>query len=61
MKFAISADVFGMNAEDLNYEIGDQRKLAVVSTVVGLLGGACSLLRTRLQSQFRVNRENYRE
>jgi hypothetical protein len=22
MKFAISADVFGMNAEDLNYEIG---------------------------------------
>jgi hypothetical protein len=30
MKFAICADVFGMNAEDLNYEIGDQRKLAVV-------------------------------
>jgi hypothetical protein len=30
IKFAISADVFGVNAEDLNYEIGDRRKLAVV-------------------------------
>lgn len=33
IKFAISADVFGMNAEDPNYEIGDQRKMALVSGV----------------------------
>jgi hypothetical protein len=53
-----------MNAENARRLRGFSALFSAVrkySELVGLHGGACSLLRTRLQVHFPANRENYRE